>query len=62
MKYIIAGILLSFGWHIVKIIYEIIEEILFCRLHNNRCYKIITGKEKRVNTKGKDGLKMKIGF
>lgn len=66
MKYIIIGLLLSIGWHVVKLVYGILEELIFCRLHDARWYLIMVGKEtKRVDTN--DGVhintvKNQIGF
>ena len=62
MNYIIAGILFAIGWHIVKIIYEISAELIFCKLHRTKWYNVMAGKEKKLNSKSDKGPKMKIGF
>ena len=62
MKYIIFGILVSIGWHTVKLIYEMVYELLFNRLHKADWYRIVAGekpKDKRVDAKA---VKNQIGF
>ena len=44
MEYVIMGLMLSIGWHIVKLVYEIIAELLFTRLHKAKWYQVAAGK------------------
>ena len=62
MNYILAGILLSIGWHLVKLIYIAFEETLYVRLHKSKWYQIITGKQKLDSKDDSKSIKMKIGF
>lgn len=65
MKYIITGLLLSIGWHFVKLVYEVVSELLFSRLHEAKWYLIAAGKEPAV-IEDKPGdikeVKNRIGF
>lgn len=65
MEYIIMGLMLSIGWHIVKLAYEIIAELLFTRLHKTKWYQVIAGK-RPVTTNSAPGeikaVKNQIGF
>lgn len=64
MKYIVIGLLLSIGWHIAKVVYEMAVELLFSRLHDAKWYRIIAGKESRTSNKSNDPktVKNQIGF
>ena len=64
MEYIIIGILLSIGWNLIVLLKNVIEEILFCRLHKYKWYAILAGKQTKTD-KGKSDAKTitnKIGF
>lgn len=65
MKYIVVGLLLSIGWHIVGLIFGVVEELLFSRLHSAKWYQIAAGKKVK-KTKNKPGdikeIKNQIGF
>lgn len=65
MEYIIMGLCLSIGWHVIKLIYEVAAELLFTRLHNATWYQIVAGKIP-VTTKEQPGdikaVKNQIGF
>jgi len=45
MKYIIIGLLLSIGWQTVELIFEVVRELLFSRLHKTDWYLIAAGKK-----------------
>jgi hypothetical protein len=65
MNYIIVGFLVSIGWHIAKVIFEVAEELLFERLHDADWYLALAGKElKNINKLPGDAKKVKnqIGF
>ena len=65
MKYILIGLLLSIGWHIATLIYDMAYELLFSRLHNTKWYLVAAGKKpKEVEDKPGDAktVKNKIGF
>ena len=65
MNYIIIGLLLSIGWHLASVIYEVAVELLFCRLRNARWYQIAAGKRpKTIQEQPGDiqAVKSKIGF
>lgn len=65
MNYIIMGLLLSIGWHIAKLIYEVAAELLFNRLHRARWYQIAAGKiPKTIEAQPGDAKAVKnhIGF
>lgn len=65
MNYILIGILLSIGWHLVKLVYEAVEELLFERLHRAKWYLIAAGrKPKEIEPKPGDAkvVKNHIGF
>lgn len=65
MNYVLAGILLMIGWHIVKLIYEVASELLFCKLHKTKWYLVAAGKEpKTIESKPGDAKEVKnhIGF
>ena len=59
MNYILIGLLLSIGWHIVKLFYLAFEEMLYIRLHDTKWYPILCGKKKKTVKKAN---KNKIGF
>lgn len=62
MNYIIIGLLLSIGWHSFKLIYEILSEIIFCRLHKADSYAVVCGKTTKNSNKVTSTVKTKIGF
>lgn len=44
LKYLVIGIVMSIGWHCVKIVYEVLAEILFQRLHKEDWYAVLCKK------------------
>ena len=65
MEYIIAGLLLSVGWHVVKIVYEMVCDILFTRLHKAKWYLTAAGKTPKTMKEQPGDIKAvknKIGF
>ncbi len=66
MEYIIIGILLSIGWHLAKVFFEVATDLLFARLHDAKWYRILAGKErpKKIDSKPGDihAVKRTIGF
>ena len=63
MNYILMGILLSIGWHVVKLIYEVAAELLFERLHKAKWYAIAAGKKpKEIKPGDVKAVKNQIGF
>lgn len=66
MEYIVIGILLSIGWHLAKLAYEVTTDLLFARLHDARWYRELAGKEKPKKNDSKPGdihaVKRTIGF
>lgn len=61
MKYILLGLLVSVGWHLGVLIYEILAEIIFNELHKTKWYCVLNGK-KYIPKQNTDSVKMKIGF
>ena len=59
-NWIAIGFLVAIGWFSGKIIFSIIEEILFERLHSSKYYRIIC--KKQTIKKSNDSKKMTIGF
>ena len=53
MHYLIIGFLVSIGFGIGKIITDILNEVIFARLHNNNIYRIICKKDCNRPTKKK---------
>ena len=47
MEILVIGFGLSIAWYLGKLIFDIIGEIVFMRLHKNKYYNIITGKRSR---------------
>lgn len=45
MKYILIGMAISVGWHLVKLIYKFIEEVIFTRLHAEEWYAVLCKKQ-----------------
>ena len=45
ISWIVIGFLVAIGWFSGKIIFSIIEEILFERLHSSKYYRIICKKQ-----------------
>ena len=62
MNYIIIGLLLSIGWHLVEIVYTAFEEALYVRLHKTKWYQIVIGKRSINECKNNDNIRNKIGF
>jgi hypothetical protein len=62
MKYIIIGLLLSIGWHVVKLLYSVAEELIFCRLHDTDWYCVVAGKKTKNNDSKSNVVKNQIGF
>ena len=44
MEYLVIGLLVSIGWHVGKLVYKLVEEIMFTRLHANDTYAVICKK------------------
>lgn len=44
MEYLVVGLLVSIGWHGGKLVYKLVEEIMFTRLHANDTYAVICKK------------------
>lgn len=65
MYYIFMGIMLAIGWYLVRIVYDIVCEVLFSRLHKADWYLVVAGK-KPSTTQNKPGdlktVKNEIGF
>ena len=64
MNYIVMGLLMGLGWQMVRLIFGIIEELLFTRLHTTKWYPILAGKKPKSvkNTMEVNEVKNKIGF
>jgi hypothetical protein len=64
MEYLIIGLLLGIGWHVAKLLFSVIEELLFTRLHKAKWYQIVAGKRPRKAEATMDvkTIKNKIGF
>lgn len=62
MEYVLPGLLLFIGWHAAKLIFEIISEVLFCRLHETNWYRILSGKKPKEKNEKSKGDKSRIGF
>ena len=60
INWIAIGFLVAIDWFSGKIIFSIIEEILFERLHSSKYYRIIC--KKQTIKKSNDSKKMPIGF
>lgn len=64
MNYIVIGFLIGIGWHVVKLIYSVVEELLFCRLHKTNWYAIAAG-NRPIDIDAADNkksVKNRIGF
>jgi hypothetical protein len=61
MDYIIIGVLLAIGWFIIRFVYDVVSEIIFCNLHHSELYAAICGKRQKKNVKKKEPEK-RIGF
>lgn len=48
MEYIIMGALMSIGWYVAKLVYDIVAELLFTRLHAADWYQIAAGVKPRT--------------
>lgn len=62
MNYILIGALFSLGWHMVKLIWCMVDEIVYKRLHRTKWYKILCFGMDNKTGKVKTTVKMKIGF
>lgn len=64
MSYISMGLLFGLGLYLAKLIFGIIEKILFTVLHTTKWYPFIAGKKsKNINTTMEvKSVKNKIGF
>ena len=64
MSYIAMGLLFGLELYLAKLIFVIIEEILFTRLHSTKWYSFIAGKKPKNinNTMDVKSVKNKIGF
>lgn len=60
ISWIVIGFLVAIGWFSGKIMFNIIDEILFERLHSNKYYRIICKKQEIKKSTG--SKKMPIGF
>ena len=61
MNYIIIGALLAIGWHLVKLVYCMIEDVLFSRLHKAKWFAKIAGVDIKSDS-NKSHEMNKIGF
>ena len=65
MNYIIVGLLLSIGWHVAKVIFKMVEELLFARLHKADWYLVAAGEKHATIGEQPGDIKMvknQIGF
>lgn len=68
MNYIIMGLLMSIGWQVARVIFEVAAELLFERLHKAKWYRIAAGCKTETIDDCKDGpgepkaVKERIGF
>ena len=60
ISWIVIGFLVAIGWFSGKIIFSILEEILFERLHSSKYYRIIC--KKQEIKKSTSPKKIPIGF
>ena len=65
MTCVIVGLLLAIGWYAGKLIYEVVSELLFERLHRSKWYLMAAGR-RPVVTKEQPGdikaVRNQIGF
>ena len=47
MKYILIGLAISLGWHLGKLLYKFLEEVIFTRLHAAEWYAVLCKKQTR---------------
>ena len=62
IEYILIGLAISIGWHFGKVIFGVLEEIIFERLHKSKWYKIVVGRMSINEKESSKKLRMKIGF
>lgn len=65
MRYILIGLLVSIGWHLVKLVYRMVTELLFNRLHRAKWYLIAAGEQpEKMGSRPGDikEVKNQIGF
>lgn len=62
IEYILIGLAISIGWHFGRVIFGVLEEIIFERLHRSKWYKIVVGRMSINNKESNKNCKMKIGF
>lgn len=64
--YLLIGLLVSIGWHFGKLLFDLVSEIMFTRLHKNETYAAIckkTPEGPRPNIQdGQIRKNMPIGF
>ena len=61
-NYILIGVLFSLGWHMVKLVWCMVDEIAYKRLHKAKWYRTLCfGAEERSGDIKTD-TNMKIGF
>lgn len=58
MKYILIGLLLGIGLYSARLLFNVIEDILFCRLNKNDLYNVMLGNRPKLTKE----VKNKIGF
>lgn len=56
MIYIIRGFLFGIGLYLAKLIFGIVEELLFSRLHKAKWYNIILGEQQDIENVKKIGF------
>lgn len=47
MNYIFIGLAVSIGWHLVKLFYKFVEEVMFTRLHAAEWYAVLCKRQSR---------------
>ena len=62
MNYLLIALLASIGWHIGKVVFEVLGEVIFMRLHKTKWYAVVTGKETLSSSRNSKSTKMRIGF
>lgn len=70
MNYIFIGFAVSIGWHLAKLFYKFVEEVLFTRLHTAEWYATLCKKQpvrdvphiKSTIKKDVDYKETRIGF
>ena len=57
MQYLLIGLMSSVGWHIGKLVYKLIEEIIFNRLHSTEWYAVLCKKAGKKIIQDKNSCK-----